>query len=91
MTGEGRRIRCAATGCAEAKFSGSSASGAPGDRGIRTMGAGHQLAKGLAMFALVVRFDIRDAESAKRFDELTVEAVRMIKEREPGTLVYATP
>ena len=42
------------------------------------------------MFALVVRFDCRDAAAAARFDELTAEAVRLIAEREPGTLVYAT-
>lgn len=42
------------------------------------------------MFALVVRFNLRDEESAERFDELTREAVQLIVEREPGTLVYAT-
>lgn len=42
------------------------------------------------MYALVVRFDIRDAASAEKFDVLTEEAVRMVHEREPGTLVYAT-
>jgi quinol monooxygenase YgiN len=42
------------------------------------------------MFALVVRFNIRDEESAKLFDELTAEAVEQIKANEPGTLVYAT-
>ena len=42
------------------------------------------------MYALVVRFDIRDETAAQQFDLLTEEAVRMIKEREPGTLVYAT-
>ena len=42
------------------------------------------------MFALVVRFDCRDGAAAARFDELTAEAVRLITEREPGTLVYAT-
>ncbi|HKT03750.1 MAG TPA: antibiotic biosynthesis monooxygenase [Rugosimonospora sp.] len=42
------------------------------------------------MFALVVRFDIRDDESAKEFDALTAEAVAQIHAKEPGTLVYAT-
>jgi quinol monooxygenase YgiN len=42
------------------------------------------------MFALVVRFDCRDQAAAQRFDELTVQAVRLITEKEPGTLVYAT-
>jgi quinol monooxygenase YgiN len=42
------------------------------------------------MVALVVRFDCRDESAAARFDELTAEAVRLISEREPGTLVYAT-
>ena len=42
------------------------------------------------MFALVVRFNIRDEESAKKFDELTAEAVKKITANEPGTLVYAT-
>jgi quinol monooxygenase YgiN len=44
----------------------------------------------VTLFALVVRFDCRDAAAAARFDELTAEAVRLIGEREPGTLVYAT-
>lgn len=42
------------------------------------------------MFALVVRFDIRDEEAAETFDELTAEAVAQITAKEPGTLVYAT-
>lgn len=42
------------------------------------------------MFALVVRFDIRDEESAVKFDELTAQAVAQITAKEPGTLVYAT-
>ena len=42
------------------------------------------------MIALVVRFDVRDAEAAAQFDELTAEAVAQIRAREPGTLVYAT-
>ncbi len=42
------------------------------------------------MIGLVVRFDIRDQEAARAFDELTADAVAMIRAREPGTLVYAT-
>lgn len=42
------------------------------------------------MYALVVRFDLRDDAAAAEFDRLTEEAVQMIKEREPGTLIYAT-
>ena len=42
------------------------------------------------MFALVVRFDIRDEHSATEFDALTRVAVDQIAAKEPGTLVYAT-
>lgn len=42
------------------------------------------------MFALVVRFDIRDEASAIQFDQLTAHAVAQITEKEPGTLIYAT-
>ena len=42
------------------------------------------------MFSLVVRFDVRDAAAAARFDVLTAEVVEMITAQEPGTLVYAT-
>ncbi len=42
------------------------------------------------MIGLVVRFDLRDEASARRFDELTAEAVATISASEPGTLVYAT-
>ena len=42
------------------------------------------------MIALVVRFEIRDGESAQLFDDLTAAAVAEIEVREPGTLVYAT-
>jgi quinol monooxygenase YgiN len=42
------------------------------------------------MFALVVRFNVRDEQAAKRFDELTAEVVEQIRKYEPGTLVYAT-
>jgi quinol monooxygenase YgiN len=40
------------------------------------------------MFGLVVRFDLKDG-SGEAFDALTSEAVVLIKEAEPGTLVYA--
>jgi quinol monooxygenase YgiN len=39
---------------------------------------------------LVVRFDLPDEESARRFDRLTAEAVAQITATEPGTLVYVT-
>ena len=42
------------------------------------------------MIALVVRFEVRDEESARLFDELTARAVAEIEACEPGTLVYAT-
>ena len=42
------------------------------------------------MFALVVRFDLHDAEAAAGFDALLAETLPLIIEREPGTLVYAT-
>ena len=41
------------------------------------------------MFALVVRFYIRDEEAAKGFDNLVGETVAKIGESEPGTLIYA--
>jgi quinol monooxygenase YgiN len=42
------------------------------------------------VIGLIVRFDVRDQASARRFDELTAEAVATISASEPGTLVYAT-
>jgi quinol monooxygenase YgiN len=42
----------------------------------------------MAVFALVVRFDLRPG-AAKGFDELVAETAPLIGEREPGTLVYA--
>ncbi len=42
------------------------------------------------MIALVVRFDLRDANAAARFDALTVQLVESVRAEEPGTLVYAT-
>ena len=42
------------------------------------------------MFALVVRFNLKDADSAEAFDRLVAETAEGIAELEPGTLVYAT-
>ncbi|WP_063129037.1 putative quinol monooxygenase [Nocardia fusca] len=42
------------------------------------------------MFALVVRFELKDAEAAEGFDRLVEETAKGISELEPGTLVYAT-
>ena len=44
----------------------------------------------VAVFSLVVRFDVRDAPAAARFDDLTAEVLEAITAQEPGTLVYAT-
>ncbi len=41
------------------------------------------------MFAISVRFDLKDAQAAARFDELTAVALAGVKDDEPGTLVYA--
>jgi quinol monooxygenase YgiN len=40
------------------------------------------------MFGLVVRFDLKDAESAKAFDALVAETGKLIESSEPGTLLY---
>lgn len=42
----------------------------------------------LRVFALVVRFELPDAAAAQAFDELTAQAVPLIRAYEPGTLVY---
>jgi quinol monooxygenase YgiN len=42
------------------------------------------------VFALVVRFDLRDDEAADAFDALVTRTAPGISELEPGTLVYAT-
>ncbi|MET7420618.1 antibiotic biosynthesis monooxygenase [Dactylosporangium sp. NPDC005555] len=42
------------------------------------------------MFALVVRFDLKDAPSAAAFDALVALTGEGIRTTEPGTLVYAT-
>jgi quinol monooxygenase YgiN len=41
------------------------------------------------MFALVVKFDLFDADREAGFDQLVTETVESISENEPGTLVYA--
>ncbi len=41
------------------------------------------------MFALVVRFYLRDNEAAVSFDELVAETAPKIQSEEPGTLIYA--
>lgn len=42
------------------------------------------------MFALVVRFNLKDERAAEAFDRLVEETATGIAELEPGTLVYAT-
>lgn len=42
------------------------------------------------MFALVVRFELKDAQAAEAFDALVRDTLNGIREREPGTLVYVT-
>lgn len=41
------------------------------------------------MFALVVRFYLRDEEAATGFDALVNETAPLIRDAEPGTLIYA--
>jgi quinol monooxygenase YgiN len=41
------------------------------------------------MFALTVRFYLRDAEAVAGFDRLVAEMVPLIRSGEPGTLIYA--
>jgi quinol monooxygenase YgiN len=41
------------------------------------------------MFALAVRFYLRDEEAAKDFDNLVEETTAKIRKTEPGTLFYA--
>jgi quinol monooxygenase YgiN len=40
------------------------------------------------MFALVVRFYLRDQGAAEGFDRLVAETAPLIKSEEPGTVVY---
>jgi quinol monooxygenase YgiN len=46
------------------------------------------MSQGLDPFALVVRFTVRDG-AEEQFDALVAETAAAIREREPGTLVYA--
>jgi quinol monooxygenase YgiN len=41
------------------------------------------------MFGLAVRFTCKDEASLEAFDHLVDETVPQIREREPGTLIYA--
>lgn len=41
------------------------------------------------MFALVVRFYLRNEEAAKDFDKLVEETAVRIQDNEPGTVIYA--
>jgi len=41
------------------------------------------------MFALAVRFYLRDAEAAQAFDQLVAETAPLIRSEEPATLIYA--
>lgn len=41
------------------------------------------------MFALVVRFYLRDEAAAEGFDALVAETAPKIRDEEPGTLIYA--
>ena len=41
------------------------------------------------MFAIAVRFDLKDEDAARAFDSLVTEMLDGIKELEPETLVYA--
>jgi len=41
------------------------------------------------VFALVVRFDLRDEAAARAFDALVAETLPSIRDLEPDTLVYA--
>ncbi len=44
--------------------------------------------QGVAMFGLVVRFDLEEG-SAEGFDQLVGETAPLIRSQEPGTLIYA--
>jgi len=41
------------------------------------------------MFAIVVRFDLKDEAAARAFDALLEETLAAIQDLEPSTLVYA--
>jgi quinol monooxygenase YgiN len=42
------------------------------------------------VFGLVVRFTCKDEASAEAFDQLVAATIAKIRDREPGTLVYAS-
>jgi quinol monooxygenase YgiN len=42
------------------------------------------------MIGLVVRFTCKDQASAEAYDRLVAETAEGIRDREPGTLIYAT-
>jgi quinol monooxygenase YgiN len=42
------------------------------------------------MFAIVVRFDLRDEQAAAQFDAITAKLVGQVAANEPGTLLYLT-
>ena len=54
-----------------------------------TISASRSKRRGSIMFALVVRFYLRDEDAAKGFDKLTDEMTVKIRDREPGTVIYA--
>jgi quinol monooxygenase YgiN len=41
------------------------------------------------VFAIVVRFDLKDEPAARGFDALVEETVAAVQASEPGTLIYA--
>lgn len=41
------------------------------------------------MYGLIVRFDLVDEHAAREFDALVARTGEAIREREPGTLLYA--
>jgi quinol monooxygenase YgiN len=41
------------------------------------------------MFAIAVRFDLKDSDAARVFDSLVTEMLDGIEDLEPGTLVYS--
>lgn len=41
------------------------------------------------MFAIVVRFDLKDEAAARGFDALVEETVAAVQASEPGSLIYA--
>jgi quinol monooxygenase YgiN len=41
------------------------------------------------VFGLIVRFELRDVEAAAAFDRLVAETAPGIRDKEPGTVIYA--